>query len=231
MRARGVRVAHEREPPDELARSSSATIERRVRVALQRADVAALLPDAAPAASPRAASPPPRRRPRSRARRARARRRERPAGRVDVHRDDHPGAAAARVAGGGERAVGQQLDGGDAAEEEVPAPPADELVAERREPVELGRVVAALAVDVRLVDVDPGRVDRLLDAEAVLEHVDDDLHDRATQPRRAGAADDEPRRCRRARARSSAPSCSSAARPGRGGRPPTRSYSPSMLFR
>ena len=48
-------------------------------------------------------------------------------------------------------------------------------------------------MDVRLVDVDARRVDRLLDAEPVLEHVDDDLHDRAAQPRRAGAADDEPR--------------------------------------
>ena len=140
------------------------------------------------------------------------------------HRDDHDSRpAAAGVARRGERAVGQHLDRRRAAEEQVAAPPADDVVPELLEPVELGRVVPALAVDVRLVDVDARRADRVLDAEAVLEDVDDDLHDRAAQPRRAGAADDEPRRPPSASGRSRAPSCSSAAgraapggpRPGR----------------
>ena len=79
--------------------------------------------------------------------------------------DDDAGAAAARVARGGERPVRQHLDGVRAAEEEVAAAPADDVVAHRLEPVELRRVEAALAVDVRLVDVHARMVDRLRDAE------------------------------------------------------------------
>ena len=125
---------------------------------------------------------------------------------------------------------GQHLDRVRAAEVEVAAPPADDVVAHRLEPVELRRVEAALAVHVRLLDVHarrgrspPRRRGR---APTTLR---DHLHDRAAQPDRAGAADDEPRAVRRRR-RPSAPSCSSAGGPARPGAPATRSYSPSMLF-
>src|SRR6185312_14776010 len=65
---------------------------------------------------------------------------------------DHTGAAPTRVPGRGEAAVREHLDGIRAAEEEVAPAPADDGVAVRRDPVELVRVEAALAVDVRLVD-------------------------------------------------------------------------------
>ena len=55
----------------------------------------------------------------------------------------------------------RDLDRRDAAEVEVAPSPADEVVAQRLQPVELRRVAAALAVDVRLVEVDARRVDRL----------------------------------------------------------------------
>ena len=55
--------------------------------------------------------------------------------------DDDAGAAAARVARGRERAVRLDLDSGRAAEEQVPPPPAHDVVAHRLEPVELGGVV------------------------------------------------------------------------------------------
>ena len=140
-----------------------------------------------------------------------------------------PCAAAARVAGGREPAVGPHLDRRRAAEEEVAAAPADDVVAPRLERVQLGRVEAALAVDVRLVDVDARPLDRLATPQPVAEHVDDDLHDRAAQPHRARAADDEPRP-------PPAPSTIVGAimlvsrRPGRARPPAARSYSPSMLF-
>ena len=49
MLARGMRVAHQREPADELAAFELGDEERRVGVALERADVAALVARAAPA--------------------------------------------------------------------------------------------------------------------------------------------------------------------------------------
>src|SRR5688572_29468352 len=100
-------------------------------------------------------------------------------------------AAAARVAGCGERIVVPSLDGRGAAEVEVLTAPADELVTEALEAVELGGIAATLAVDVAVVDVDPRRGDRLLDGHPVVDDVDHDLHDRATESDRAGAADDE----------------------------------------
>ena len=57
-------------------------------------------------------------------------------------------------------------------------------------------VESSLAVHVRLVDVHARPVDRLGHALRLREHVDDHLHDRSTQPDRAGAADDETRPAR-----------------------------------
>src|SRR2546425_723031 len=109
-----------------------------------------------------------------------------------VPEDDDPVAAAARVAGGGERPARCKLDRGDAAEVEVPPPPARQLVAALLEAIELPRVRAALAVHVRLVEVDARRGDSLVDGKAVVDHVDDGLEDRAAEPDGARAADDEP---------------------------------------
>ena len=50
------------------------------------------------------------------------------------------------------------------------------------QPVELGRVVPALALDERVIEVDAWTLERLLDAEPVADHVDEDLEDRAPQP-------------------------------------------------
>src|SRR5262245_59888425 len=98
-------------------------------------------------------------------------------------RDDEPVAAPARVAGRGERPVLEELDRGRAAEAQVRAPPADDVVAAALELVDGLRIAAAHAVEVAvLVEVDAGRADRLLDAEPVPGRVDDDLHDRAAQP-------------------------------------------------
>ena len=55
--------------------------------------------------------------------------------------------ATARVTGRREAAVVPPLYGRDAAEIEVLTAPADELVAEALEAIELGRVAASLAVD------------------------------------------------------------------------------------
>src|SRR5262249_4113482 len=101
--------------------------------------------------------------------------------------------AAARVAGGGETSVLTALDSRGAAEEQVTAPPANDVVAGRFERVQRRRVEPALTVDVRLVDVHARSVDRLRDGQPVRDHVDDDLHDRTAQPDGAGAPDDEPR--------------------------------------
>src|SRR4029453_10809310 len=68
---------------------------------------------------------------------------------------------------------------------------ADELVAEAFETIELRRVAPALAVDLAVVDVDTRRGDRLLDRHSVMGDVAHDPHDRAPQPDRSGAADDE----------------------------------------
>src|SRR5262249_42831487 len=99
----------------------------------------------------------PARRPR-RARRARARPRAPPGGspraRPRSSPGDDPVAAPARVAGGRERPVGAPFDACCAAEEQVATAPPDDVVAEPLAPVELRGLVAALAVDVRLVEVD-----------------------------------------------------------------------------
>ncbi len=81
--------------------------------------------------------------------------------------DHDPAAAAPGVAGRRERTVRQHLDGVRAAEEEVVSPPADDVVADLLEPVELCRVEPALAMEVGLVDMDARAVDRLRDAERV----------------------------------------------------------------
>src|SRR6478672_9268893 len=104
--------------------------------------------------------------------------------------DENPRPAPPGVTGRRRRSVAEHLHRRGAAEEEVSTPPADDVVATRSEAVEFGRVVAPLAVDMRLVDVDAGCRDRLLDAHPVAEHVDRDLHDRAAEPGRACAPDD-----------------------------------------
>ena len=117
--------------------------------------------------------------------------------------------ATAWITGGGELPVGTPLDGGDAAEVQVPARP-------RVHPLSrllqlLRRLVrpAALDLDDAVLDVEPRVVDRLVDREAAGDDVVDRLQDRPGEPDRPGAADDEARSCRR-RARASAPSCSAA---------------------
>jgi hypothetical protein len=69
-------------------------------------------------------------------------------------------AAAARVTRSGEGAVGTELDRRDAAEEEVPVRPADDLPAGQRL---VGS--ASLEVEKFTVDVDPRGVDRLLERD------------------------------------------------------------------
>src|SRR5205823_3219133 len=85
--------------------------------------------------------------------------------------DDDAGAAPAGIPGGGDRPVRQDLDRVRAAEEEIAAPPADDVVACRLDFVELGGVEPALAMQMRLVDVDARRIDRVRDAELVLDDV------------------------------------------------------------
>src|SRR5262245_61331846 len=88
--------------------------------------------------------------------------------------DDDAMPAAARIAGRVQSSVLEELHACRAAEVEVAAPPAHDVVAERLHAVELVRVVPALAVHVRLLHVDPGALDRLAHAVAVLQDVDDD---------------------------------------------------------
>ena len=71
---------------------------------------------------------------------------------------------AARITRSGERAVLGDLDRRDAAEVKIPPAPADELVPEALQPVELRRVGAALAVQMALVEMDTRCRDRVLDA-------------------------------------------------------------------
>src|SRR5438128_4862352 len=85
--------------------------------------------------------------------------------------DDNAGAAAPRVPGRGERPVAAHLDCSGAAEEQVAAAPANNVVAETLEALELRFVVAAFAMDVRLVQVHARRGYRLVDVEPVLQHV------------------------------------------------------------
>src|SRR6476620_11462390 len=107
--------------------------------------------------------------------------------------DDNSMAASPRIAGCVERAVFAELDCRSAAEIKVPRPPADELVAPFLEPVELGGVGAAFAVDMGLFEVHAGTGDRTAHVHAVGSDVEDDLEDRASQANRAGAADDQAR--------------------------------------
>ena len=88
-------------------------------------------------------------------------------------------AAAAWIACGCELAVVAHRDRGHTAEVQILLPPARGLVAERLEPVELGGFVTALALDVRLVQVNARRLDRLLHGQTVLEHVVCHLQDGA----------------------------------------------------
>ena len=228
VRARRVRVARDREPSDESPSPSTATSSA-AGMAPRGANVAALVADAPPPVvgeqpslrlaadgacerdegGARPPAPP----------RARGCR---------VMRDDDTCAAAPWIARRGERALRLDLDGRRAAEEQVATPPPDDVVSRAPRAGRALRVEPALAVDVRLVDVDARRRDRGVDAEPVLQDVDDDLHDRAAKPGARAADDERGRPC--CRARSTAPSCSSgAARAAPSA--PTRSYSPSMLFR
>src|SRR5436305_13143590 len=101
--------------------------------------------------------------------------------------------AAARVAGRGEGSVFAMLDGRGAAEIEVPPPPTDELVAPALHPVELARVEAALAMDVRILEMNARLLNRGADVHPVDDDVEDELQDRTAEPDRAGASDDESR--------------------------------------
>ena len=102
-------------------------------------------------------------------------------------------AAAAWISRGSETAVLEQLDRRSAAEKEIPPPPAHELVAPVLEPVELGRVGAALAVKVRFLEMHARLSDRLAHIHAVDGGVEDDLQDRSAQTHRAGTTDDQAR--------------------------------------
>src|SRR5206468_7117058 len=100
-------------------------------------------------ANPRAPS-----RPRARARRAQPRRPEPPRGSGSCSLDDDAVSAPTGISRSRKRPVLAELDSGRTAEVEVPAPPADQVVAPGLQALELGGVVAALAVDVGAVEVD-----------------------------------------------------------------------------
>src|SRR6266508_665548 len=106
--------------------------------------------------------------------------------------DDDAVAAAPQVAGSGEAAVSAHLDRGRAAEVEVGPTPANEVVADALEPVELALVAASFAVDVPVLNVDAWGRDRLFDSQSVPDDVHDYLEDRTAQPQRARAPDDQP---------------------------------------
>src|SRR5207237_9346238 len=91
-------------------------------------------------------------------------------------------AATRRAAGVATVPVGPPPDTRGPAEVEIAAAPTHEVVAAALQPVELGRVVPALALDERVIEVDAWTLERLLDAEPVADHVDEDLEDRAPQP-------------------------------------------------
>ena len=232
VRARRVRVARERQPADDLA-VELGDEERGVRVPAHRADVPPLVGDAAPGSRRRAASPRAPRRPPRRAR---------PAPRASPGSAGRTRAVMRRRRRPRRRGAGRRPPR--ASRPPRPRPPAappkkrfrrrqrDDLVAHRLEAVELGRVRSALAVDVRLVEVDARRrrsprrpAGR---ARATLTTICMIAPRSRAEP---GAADDEPRPPvaaehdrRRHHARQPPP----------GRRPaclPTRSYSPSMLFR
>ena len=143
VRARRVRVAPDREAADERPVAALRDEDRRVRIAAQRLEEAALIAGAPPLAGDAdqpalGLSRSPRRRAASAARR--------PTGSACRIRtpslDDYRSAAPPRVACRGERAVLADLDGRDAAEEEVPLAPADDRVARRLELVRGGRILA-----------------------------------------------------------------------------------------
>ena len=163
----------------------------------------------------------------------RRRRRAAPACANRGHSTTTPCAAAARVAGRGERCrPAPTSTAADAAEEEVPPPPADDVVARAPRAVELGRVGAALAVDVRLVEVDARRgrspPRRQARARATLTTTCMIAPRSRTEPALPTTSRGRPPRERR----STAPSCSSAGAPGASrAAAGFRSYSPSMLFR
>ena len=234
MRARGVRVAHQgRAGPTSSPFASSATRTRSVGMALERTDVAALVARAAPA---RVGEEPALLLARDGARRARRRSAASPGPR---RRTRTPSALIAtrlrhRLGEGRRRrprSRREELDGGGAAEEEVAPTPADDVVAE------LARARSSSAGSCPPSQWTCGSSTwtrgapiAALDAEAVLEHVDHDLHDRAAEPRRARAPDDEARAAvdaERDRRRHHARQAHAGARR----RPPTRSCSPSMLLR
>ena len=98
-----------------------------------------------------------------------------------------------RIAGRREASVLAPLHGSNAAEEEVAAPPPHDVVPRAHERIELRRLEAPLAVDMRLVDVNARLVDRLAHRETVADDVGDDLEDGAPQADRARAPDDQSR--------------------------------------
>ena len=183
--ARAVRVARDREPADDRA-VVVGDEDGGIRVPAERAQVAALLPDAAPAvrveqpglglAADRGAELDERRRV------LRARRAD-----LDRHPTTMPwpprrGSPAAASVPSGRRSTGR-----DTAEVEVAARPAHAVPA-------LGRDVhqPALEVEHVAVDVQARPVDRLGDGRAAQDRVGD-LGDRPGEPNRAGAAEREPR--------------------------------------
>ena len=142
-----VRVARDREPPDELA-VLVGDEQRGVRRSAASAGLAALVADAAPARvgeqpTVRLAADRARQRDEARLRRRACARRRR----MFTASTTTPGAASTGIAGCGERAVRPHLDGGRAAEEEISAPPADDVVAERLEGCAAGEQSATHARD------------------------------------------------------------------------------------
>ena len=102
-------------------------------------------------------------------------------------------AAASWITSRAEDLTCTSLDGGDAAEEEVPARPAADI-----EPLVLERgcdLVGPAALDVHdvTVDVEPRPRDRLVDGQPVADDGIDDLQDRARKADGAGAPRHEPR--------------------------------------
>ena len=213
MAARRVRVARDREPADDpVVRLRDE--DGGVRVPAHGPQVAALVRRPSASGCPRSASPPAPSRPPRRARPARRRPRAGRAGRMTLaHSTTIPCPPRRGSPAAASEPSCADLDRGDAAEVEVAPAPADDVVAARLEPVELGRVGAALAVDVRLLEVDarrrrspPRRRSPWSTTLTTACRIAPRRRDRAR------AADDQPRPPAAER-RSRAPSCSSAARP------------------
>src|SRR6478736_7688147 len=98
------------------------------------------------------------------------------------------------ITGRGELAVGQSLDRGDATEVEVAPRPLVQLVARLLQALRRILGPATLDLDDPVLDVKPRVIDRLAHGAAAGDDVVDRLQDRAREPHRAGAPDDEPRR-------------------------------------